>query len=131
MNTGRSVLTDANAPSPLPHCRSGDGPIRNSSWAWVNKMTDDEVEWLERLPFTYTLRGLRPTPGGRLAAAAAAADPIVVHAGLVPGVPLEQQKPQDMSMVRNLEVVENARGEEDTRYSALERDSKVCKRRGG
>ena len=68
-------------------------------------MTEDEVRWLEDLPFTYTLRGLRPVPGGRLARAEEGADAVVVHAGLVPGRPLREQELQDMVMMRNLEQV--------------------------
>ena len=117
---------------------SGD-KVDLKRWAWVNEMTEDELEWLERLPFTYTLRGLRLAPGGRLAAAGDK-DPIVVHAGLVPGVPLHKQLPQDMVMLRNLEVVEGGgngegqgegggeaevEGRGESQFSALERDDRV------
>lgn len=60
-------------------------------YAWTDELDPAEVEWLRRLPFTISLP---------------AHDAIVVHAGLVPSVSLEEQQPLDMVAMRN--VVEEA-----------------------
>eukprot|EP00911_Craspedida_sp_UC1_P002966 UC1_evm1s2164 len=62
-------------------------PTRLAYYAWADALTDTEAAWLASLPFTYTLQGLNT---------------LCVHAGLVPGVPLEDQAPQDMVSMRDV-----------------------------
>ncbi|KAJ0412738.1 hypothetical protein ATCC90586_002368 [Pythium insidiosum] len=54
-------------------------------YAYVMNWTQSDVEFLSALPFTISIP---------------AHNTIVVHAGLVPGIPLEQQKPFDMYKMR-------------------------------
>lgn len=53
----------------------------------------EDVEWLSELPYTLSLPHLNA---------------VVVHAGLLPGLPLSKQKAYDMSKLRN--VIEKVRG---------------------
>ena len=55
---------------------------------WTDQLTQSDAQWLVDLPFTLTL----PNQGHA----------IIVHAGLVPGVPLNEQKAHDMTTLRNL-----------------------------
>lgn len=54
---------------------------------WYQKLTDDDIKYIVELPYTISIPSL---------------DAIVVHAGLVPGIPLKKQKPTDMVLMRNL-----------------------------
>ena len=60
--------------------------LRNK-YHWVQDMTQEEVDYLISLPFTISIP---------------CCNAIVVHAGLVPGVPLNYQQPKDMTLMRNL-----------------------------
>ncbi|CAH1232777.1 bis(5'-nucleosyl)-tetraphosphatase PrpE [asymmetrical]-like [Branchiostoma lanceolatum] len=62
-------------------------------YTWVGKLTSEEAEYLRELPYTISL----PTY-----------NVIVVHAGLVPGRPLEEQSNYEMMTMRN--VVKTADG---------------------
>jgi len=53
----------------------------------AKKLSDDDWRWLEALPYTVTI----PDHGA-----------LVVHAGLVPGVPIDQQKPENMLQMRSI-----------------------------
>lgn len=53
----------------------------------ARKMSDEDWAWLEALPYTIEL----PEHAA-----------IVVHAGLVPGVPLDRQRPEDMLTMRSI-----------------------------
>jgi len=55
--------------------------------AWVDALNDEDKEWLRVLPFTIRLP---------------AHNAIVVHAGLVPGIPLEEQERWNMASMRLL-----------------------------
>ena len=56
-------------------------------YAWTDELCEADLAYLEALPFTITL---------------ADHDAVVVHAGLVPGVPLHDQRWQDMTCMRDL-----------------------------
>jgi hypothetical protein len=74
--------------------RSGDSfPDVAPNFAWTDELDDSDVRWMRRLPFSIALP---------------AHEALVVHAGLVPGVPLEAQDPMAMVSMRNL--VKNADG---------------------
>ena len=53
----------------------------------ARKMNDEDWAWLEALPYTIDL----PAQGS-----------VVVHAGLVPGVAIDRQKPDDMLTMRSI-----------------------------
>ncbi|CAM9416037.1 unnamed protein product, partial [Chrysoparadoxa australica] len=57
------------------------------SFQWAKELSTDDVEWLMALPYTISLPSHQA---------------IVVHAGLVPGIPVEENTPADMSMMRNV-----------------------------
>ena len=56
-------------------------------YSYIKDLTGDDVDWLMNMPYTLTIPSHRA---------------IVVHAGLVPGVPLTDQAIVDMYMMRNL-----------------------------
>jgi hypothetical protein len=67
--------------------RGGSSPDSAPMYGWTDELDDSEVEWMRRLPFSIALP---------------AHDSVVVHAGLVPGVPLEAQDSMSMVTMRNL-----------------------------
>lgn len=50
-------------------------------------MHSEDVEWLTELPYTISIPFY---------------DAVVVHAGFVPGLPIESQKPIDMYVIRTV-----------------------------
>ncbi|KFM58494.1 Bis(5'-nucleosyl)-tetraphosphatase, symmetrical, partial [Stegodyphus mimosarum] len=54
---------------------------------WIKNLSLEDIEYIKQLPFTISLPSLNA---------------IIVHAGLVPGQPLEKNKPYDMIHMRNL-----------------------------
>jgi len=62
-------------------------PILNSNYEWTKELSDVETNYLRNLPYTITFTKL---------------DTIVVHAGLVPTLPLEKQGFASMYKLRNL-----------------------------
>ncbi|KAF1334057.1 hypothetical protein FI667_g2109, partial [Globisporangium splendens] len=69
---------------------NGCVPGSTGSYSYVEQFTPEDVDFLEQLPFTITL----PNQNA-----------IVVHAGLVPGVPLSAQQPRHMYKMRYLHQV--------------------------
>uniref|UniRef100_K3WUZ8 Calcineurin-like phosphoesterase domain-containing protein n=1 Tax=Globisporangium ultimum (strain ATCC 200006 / CBS 805.95 / DAOM BR144) TaxID=431595 RepID=K3WUZ8_GLOUD len=69
---------------------NGCAPGSTGSYSYVEQFTPEDVQFLEQLPFTVTL----PNQNA-----------IVVHAGLVPGVPLSAQQPRHMYKMRYLHQV--------------------------
>lgn len=59
-------------------------------YAWTDALTAEDIEYMDSLPHTISLPLHRA---------------LVVHAGLVPGVPLEDQDPGDMVRMRDLTTV--------------------------
>eukprot|EP00656_Telonema_subtile_P020091 TRINITY_DN21259_c0_g1_i1.p1 TRINITY_DN21259_c0_g1~~TRINITY_DN21259_c0_g1_i1.p1 ORF type:complete len:279 (+),score=54.38 TRINITY_DN21259_c0_g1_i1:592-1428(+) len=66
----------------------GKHPEQHPRYAWTDELLPEDVDYLRRLPYTIRLP---------------AHNALVVHAGLVPGVLLEEQRPNDMVMMRDLE----------------------------
>jgi len=61
-------------------------------YQWTKRLVADDIEYLKELPYTISLPDFNA---------------IVVHAGLVPNVSLEEQKISDMIVMRNLVEAEN------------------------
>jgi hypothetical protein len=71
------------------HARQQHGAAaKNSRYEWTDQMSEEDVEYVRSLPYTISL----PLHNS-----------VVVHAGLVPGVPLKQQNPNDMVTMRTLQ----------------------------
>jgi bis(5'-nucleosyl)-tetraphosphatase (symmetrical) len=88
----------------------GKRPDASLGYAWTDDMTPWDIAYLQNLPFTVRL----PRQNA-----------IVVHAGLVPGVPLEAQQGFDMVRMRELVAVEEDKtttmsGKEAPAYRAFE-----------
>lgn len=64
----------------------GEG-IEKPGFEWVTELSPGDVAWMKSLPYTISI------PEWNY---------IIVHAGLVPGVTLEQQDPMAMTKMRNL-----------------------------
>mmetsp|Transcript_12663 Transcript_12663/g.51172 ORF Transcript_12663/g.51172 Transcript_12663/m.51172 type:complete len:283 (-) Transcript_12663:390-1238(-) len=60
-------------------------PIKR--YRWITGLRDDDVRWLARLPFTISIPSMNA---------------IVVHAGLIPNLPLEEQSAETMVSARNV-----------------------------
>jgi hypothetical protein len=80
-------------------------------YEWVKDLSDDDVFWLSELP--YTIRICFENEGGTHGSAVEGKDSrafVVVHAGLVPGIELENQTIRDMITLRNVVVREKTEG---------------------
>ncbi|CAN0170121.1 unnamed protein product [Ectocarpus sp. 6 AP-2014] len=64
---------------------------------WVEQLSSDDLQWISALPYTLSF----PSLGC-----------IIVHAGLVPGVPLNGQDAEAMSCMRNVVEIEGGGGYE-------------------
>lgn len=56
-------------------------------YSWVSNLSDDDIGYLRELPYTISIPSLSV---------------IIVHAGLVPGIPLTEQELTNMIIMRNL-----------------------------
>ncbi|XP_071946279.1 bis(5'-nucleosyl)-tetraphosphatase PrpE [asymmetrical]-like [Antedon mediterranea] len=56
-------------------------------YEWIKELSEENISYLQELPYTITI------PSHNV---------IVVHAGLLPGTPLEKQKLKDMVLMRNI-----------------------------
>eukprot|EP00439_Symbiodinium_sp_Y106_P079788 s569_g18.t1 len=63
-------------------------PDEHGSWEWLPLLTEADLDFIRMLPLTIRLPDH--------------ANLLLVHAGLVPGRPLEEQSMEDMVMLRNL-----------------------------
>jgi hypothetical protein len=81
-------------------------------YAWVEDLCDDDVVWLSELPYTIRIRFERDGDDARgsVTEGEDSAGFVVVHAGLVPGIALENQTTRDMITLRNVVVKEGAEG---------------------
>lgn len=61
-----------------------ESPRKKSKYAWVGALSDDDIQWLADLPYTIRI------PTGLLDEEARQ-DTVIVHAGFVPGIELQQQ----------------------------------------
>ena len=64
----------------------GDGPLP-AAYAYVEKFNEADVRWLTELPYSLSIPHLRA---------------LVVHAGVVPGLPLESQTAAHMTRIRSV-----------------------------
>ncbi|KAG7399894.1 hypothetical protein PHYBOEH_007580 [Phytophthora boehmeriae] len=76
-----------------------------AKYPYVEQFQEDDVQFLEQLPFSLSL----PAHGNA----------VVVHAGLVPGVDLQEQRPIDMYKMRF--VQRQVAGVETSQWVALEK----------
>lgn len=90
---GGAVVSDHNMPR--PH-------MKKFEWAADGSLSDEDIMWMAQLPYTIRI------PGSVLDEDV---DTIVVHAGLVPGVELEQQYIKTMVTIRELRDAENSMGD--------------------
>jgi hypothetical protein len=58
-----------------------------SSYHYVHDLSEEDVRWLSELPYTISIPHLKA---------------LVVHAGVVPGLPLERQTAAHMSRIRSV-----------------------------
>ena len=65
---------------------------KNKYYTWVQDLTDDDVTWMSELPYTISIP--------KKSLAGLKQDILIVHAGLQPGVPLEQQTAETMTTIR-------------------------------
>lgn len=77
------------------HCQHG-------KYAYLTELDEKQIGWLRHLPLTITLSDQANT--------------LLVHAGLVPGVALHEQQPEDLYSIRNV-VPDDA--EDSNKYKAL------------
>lgn len=73
--------------------------------SWMKELSDDELNYLIDLPYTISIPSLNS---------------IIVHAGLVPGVELQEQNLRDLVTMRNL-IIEEKHGKHGVKYSTTER----------
>ena len=77
----------------------GDEEARSKpKYAWVDALSDEDVNWMSELPYTITI------PKSMLNVGNNAKDVIIVHAGLVPTTGLINQSTHTMVTIRNLIV---------------------------
>ena len=70
----------------LQRDREGEEPLPDK-FQWMKELTEEEIEWLSELPFTLHL------PSRKI---------IITHAGLVPGVPIQSQRMNDLLHMRDV-----------------------------
>ena len=67
-------------------CKQNDEQLESKN-AWIANLNEDEINYLVDLPYTISIPNLSVT---------------MVHAGLIPGIGLEETNPLDMVTMRNL-----------------------------
>ena len=77
---------------------------RKSRYDWVKKgLSDEDIEWMAELPYTITIPSrLLQQPQGSGSETMQDQDVIVVHAGLLPNVSLDDQDTRIMTTIRDL-----------------------------
>eukprot|EP00554_Chaetoceros_debilis_P013231 CAMPEP_0194117656 /NCGR_PEP_ID=MMETSP0150-20130528/32242_1 /TAXON_ID=122233 /ORGANISM="Chaetoceros debilis, Strain MM31A-1" /LENGTH=403 /DNA_ID=CAMNT_0038808773 /DNA_START=347 /DNA_END=1558 /DNA_ORIENTATION=+ len=84
--------------------------LDNGNYKWVSNLSDEDVHWLANLPYTITIPRsmiLDKKHNEDDASNRMDEDIIIVHAGLIPGVPLGQQDVKTMTTVREVIEVKN------------------------
>jgi hypothetical protein len=69
-----------------------------NKFKWITELEADDIEYLRELPYTISIPSKKA---------------LIVHAGIVPGVPLDEQKLTNFITMRNLDI-------EDGNYVACE-----------
>ena len=82
-----------------------DGRELNVRYAWADALTTDDKQWLCDLPYSISIPQLNA---------------LVVHAGVVPGVPLEQQHLPTMTLMRNVSSCGTGVGTRTSQWQALD-----------
>ena len=67
--------------------------VKDEPLKWLEQLGDSRAEWLRQLPFSLSIPSL---------------DLLVVHAGLIPGVPLKQQSLKTLTEVRPADSLQAA-----------------------
>lgn len=67
--------------------RNNDAYVLPKSYEWIKELDNDTIEFLSELPYTISIPSLKT---------------LVVHAGIVPGRPLEFQCLKDLTNMRNI-----------------------------
>ena len=73
------------------NCQDSAAPLPKE-FKWMSNLTSKELNWLSELPYTISI------PSRNI---------VLVHAGLVPGVPLQEQDPNDLLHMRDLLYTED------------------------
>ena len=69
-------------------------------YAWVKDLSDKDVEWMANLPYTIRIPRDMISPQSKR-------DVLVVHAGLIPNVEMDEQDIKTMVTVRNLTLTQH------------------------
>jgi bis(5'-nucleosyl)-tetraphosphatase (symmetrical) len=69
-------------------------------YAWVNELSDEDVQWLAQLPYTFRIPASLFNDGN--GDGGTVVDTLIVRAGLIPGVPLAEQSIPTMVTLREL-----------------------------
>jgi bis(5'-nucleosyl)-tetraphosphatase (symmetrical) len=69
-------------------------------YAWIHELSDDDVQWLAQLPYTIRIPASYFNDGN--GDDGTVEDTLIVHAGLIPGVPLDEQSISTMVTLREL-----------------------------
>lgn len=86
--------------------------LEKEHYQWVKKLSDEDVIWMSQLPYTiripkHRLNKQNPSLYDR--------DVIIVHAGLIPRVGLDQQDVKTMTTIREV-TQESCHSNEDSKY---------------
>jgi bis(5'-nucleosyl)-tetraphosphatase (symmetrical) len=72
-----------------------------AKYAWIHELSDDDVQWLAQLPYTIRIPASYFS-NGNVVVDGTVEDTLIVHAGLIPGVPLAEQSIPTMVTLREL-----------------------------
>lgn len=85
---------------------SDDRSSGKKKYEWINDLTDDDIEWMLELPYTIRI------PSTVFGNANDSLDVLVVHAGLIPEVKLEEQDIQTMTTIREVSLMKDDNGQQ-------------------
>ena len=75
--------------------------LAKEKYSWVHELSDEDVVWMANLPYTIRI------PKDLISSDSFDRDILVVHAGLIPNVSLDNQDIKTMVTVRNLTHIQN------------------------
>ena len=78
---------------------------KNSKYSWAQHLTDDDVMWMAELPYTIRIPKHAGSNVDR--------DYLIVHAGLQPSIPLDQQSIGTMTTIRTTTTTTTTRSTND------------------
>ena len=88
--------------------------LSREQYSWVKELSDEDVEWIANLPYTIRIpmdKSIFPLWRG--------GDALVVHAGLLPNVGIEEQHVKTMVTVRAFKAIHKNDTTEDSNNNAL------------